>query len=388
MTVTSHRRSSVFARGLLVAAALAALSACSEEKKAEAPEVVRPVKVAEIGPPDEGRKLVYSGSVKARTEMNLGFRVSGKITERLVDVGDRVKAGDVLARIDETDYKLSLDSADANLASAQKQAEITQIALKRAQTLRDKNVSSQADLDQATLSRDQAIAAQHSAEASLDQAKNQVAYTELKADRPGIVTAVSADVGQVVASGSAVLTVAVDGSKEVLVAVPEMDVAQFKPGKAVKANFWSSDNLALDGKVREVAGSADSQSRTFAVRVALPDDDRVLLGMTATITASLDNSSPAYSVPLAALAKKGEQSIVWVVDRQKGTVNARSVTIADFSDDGVRISKGLSTGDLVVSAGTQFMKDDMKVRLPETVTSRFGSVNSMTAASVGVSAGN
>jgi RND family efflux transporter MFP subunit len=383
MSVTANRHSRVFAKGLLVAVALAALAACSDDKKAEAPEVVRPVKVAEIGPPDEGRKLVYSGSVKARTEMNLGFRVSGKITERLVDVGDRVTQGEVLARIDETDYKLSLDSARANLASAQKQAEISEIALKRAQTLRDKNVSSQADLDQATLSRDQATASRQSAEASLDQAKNQVAYAELKADKPGIVTAVSADAGQVVASGSAVLTVAIDGSKEVLIAVPEIDVSQFKPGKVVKASFWSSDNLMLDGKVREVAGSADQQSRTFAVRVALPEDARVLLGMTATIVAALDNSTPAYSVPLAALAKKGDQSVVWVVDRQKGTVSARPVTVADFSDEGVRISKGLSTGDLVVSAGTQFMKDDMKVRLPETVTSRFGSVNSMTTASVG-----
>jgi membrane fusion protein, multidrug efflux system len=374
--------------GLAITALVGFLAACSEEKKAEAPEVVRPVKVAEIGPPDAGRKLVYSGSVKARTEMNLGFRVSGKITERLVDVGDRVTAGQVLARIDQTDYQLSLDSAKANLASAQKQAEITEIALTRAKTLRDKNVSSQADLDQATLSRDQAISSRQSAEASLDQAKNQVAYTELKADKPGLVTAVSADVGQVMASGATVLTVALDGSKEVQIAVPEIDVAQFKPGKAVTARFWSSDNVVLDGKVREVAGSADAQSRTFAVRVSLPDDPRVLLGMTATVVASLDNSVPAYSVPLAALAKKGEQQVVWVVDKAKGTVSSRPVTVADFSDDGVRISKGLLTGDLVVSAGTQFMKEDMKVRLPETVSARFGSVNSMTTASIATSGSN
>ncbi len=373
---------------LAVTALAVVLASCSDEKKAEAPEVVRPVKVAEIGQPDAGRKLIYSGSVKARTEMNLGFRVSGKITDRLVDVGDRVQAGEVLARIDDTDYQLSLDSAKANLASAQKQAEITEIALTRAQTLRDKNVSSQADLDQATLSRDQAIASRQSAEASLDQAKNQVAYTELKADKPGIVTAVSADVGQVVASGSAVLTVALDGSKEVQIAVPEIDVAQFKPGKAVTARFWSSDNVVLDGKVREVAGSADAQSRTFAVRVSLPDDPRVLLGMTATVVASLDNSTPAYSIPLAALAKKGDQPIVWVVDKAKGTVSSRPVTVADFSDDGVRISKGLSTGDIVVSAGTQFMKDDLKVKLPETVSARFGSVNSMSTASISASGSN
>src|SRR6188768_610666 len=118
-------------KGVAVAAALLSLAACSEEKKAEAPEIVRPVKVTQIGAPDEGRKLVYSGSVRARTEMNLGFRVAGKITERLVDVGDRVTPGEVLARIDSTDYKLDLGSAEADLASATRQVEISGLALRR-----------------------------------------------------------------------------------------------------------------------------------------------------------------------------------------------------------------------------------------------------------------
>lgn len=240
-------------KGVAVAAALLSLAACSEEKKAEAPEIVRPVKVTQIGAPDEGRKLVYSGSVRARTEMNLGFRVAGKITERLVDVGDRVTPGEVLARIDSTDYKLDLGSAEADLASATKQVEISGLALRRAETLAAKDVTSKSQLEQAQLSSEQALAQRDSAQSALEKARNQVAYSELKSDRDGIVTAVSADRGQVVSTGTSVVTVAVDGEKEVQIAVPEMDVSHFKPGDGVKARIWSSADLVIDGKVREVA---------------------------------------------------------------------------------------------------------------------------------------
>ncbi|WP_105419808.1 efflux RND transporter periplasmic adaptor subunit [Neorhizobium sp. T25_27] len=380
--VKTRHSVSFLIKGLLVATAFGALTACSEEKKAEAPEVVRPVKVTEVAAADHGRRLQYSGSVKARTEMNLGFRVAGKITERLVDVGQRVRPGDVLAKLDAVDYQLAVRRAEADLASAQKQVEISGLARRRAETLAEKSISSQSQFEQAQLANDQAISQRESAQSALDQARNQVAYTELKSDQNGIVTTVSADIGQVVASGTPVLSVAVEGSKEVQIAVPEMDVAQFKPGKTVKARFWSATDLVLDGKVREVAGSADAQSRTFAVRVSLPDDPRVLLGMTATIEAGEDNAVATYAVPLAALSKKDGQSVVWIVDRGKGTVSSRAVKVADFSDDGVRVAEGIAKGDLVVSAGTQFMKEDMKVKLPEAIASRFGSVSSLTTASL------
>jgi len=178
----------------------------------------------------------------------------------------------------------------------------------------------------------------------------------------GIVTAINADVGQVVSSGTPVITVAVDGEKEVQVAVPEMDIAQFKVGKDVKARFWSDAALVLSGKVREVSGSAD-QSRTFAVRVSVPNDPRVLLGMTATIEALADNTQPYVSIPLSALAQKDGKQIVWLVDRSAGTVHSRAIKVADFADDGVRVADGLKAGDVVVAAGTQFMTENMKVKL-------------------------
>lgn len=382
MSVIQIRRSCVFAKGLLVAVALSALTACSEEKKVEAPDPVRPVKVVEIGGPEIGRSLVYSGSVRARTEMNLGFRVAGKITERLVDVGDRVEPGTILARLDAVDYQLSVRRADADLTSAQKQVEITGLARKRAETLAEKSVTSQSQLEQAQLAADQAQSQLQSAESALEEAQNQVAYTELKATQNGIVTTVSADVGQVVSAGTTVVAVAVDGEKEVQIAVPETDIVHFKPGKAVKASFWSARDLVLEGKVREVAGSADAQSRTFAVRVSLPADDRVLIGMTATIDAVEDNVVPTFGVPLAALAQKDGKPVVWIVERDKGEVSSRAVKVAGYGDSVARISEGLAKGDLVVSAGTQFMRDGLKVKLPETVASRFGSVSTQSTASI------
>ncbi|WP_435528416.1 efflux RND transporter periplasmic adaptor subunit [Mesorhizobium shangrilense] len=348
------------AAGLIVAAL--GLAGCSQEKT-EVKDIIRPVKVVEIAQAHDTRQLSYSGSVRARTEMNLGFRVNGKITERLVDIGQRVVPGDVLARIDATDYQLSVKSAEANLNAAERQVETADLARHRAEQLFSKNFAPKSQLDQATLSYDQAVATRDSARSSLDQAKNQVGYTDLKADRNGIVTAVAADVGQVVGTGTPVVTVAVDGEKEVLIAVPEMEIAEFKPGKIVKAAFWSDSALALDGKVREVAGSADQQSRTFAVRVSLPNDARVLLGMTANIEASATNERQLVSIPLSALAQKDSQPIVWTVDRGADTVHARPVKVAEFAADGVRVAEGLKPGDVVVAAGTQFMTENLKVKL-------------------------
>lgn len=346
---------------VLVVAVLG-LAGCSQEK-AEVKDIIRPVKVVEIGQAQTTRELDYSGSVRARTEMNLGFRVAGKVTERLVDIGQHVTSGDVLARIDPSDYDLSVKSAAASLDAAERQVETVDLTKKRAEQLYAKNFASKSQLEQATLTYNQAVATRDAARSTLAQARNQVGYTDLKASQDGIVTTVTADVGQVVGAGTPVMTVAVDGEKEVLIAVPEMDIAEFKPGKDVKASFWSDDALTLAGKVREVAGSADPQSRTFAVRVSLPNDPRVLLGMTANIEATVASRQQMVSVPLSALAEKDGQKIVWTVDRGSDTVHPRPVKVGDFTADGVNVADGLRQGDVVVAAGTQFMTENLKVKL-------------------------
>lgn len=367
MPIEFRRHISFIATIALISTLSAALVGCSEEKS-ETSQIVRPVKVVEIAHADNVRQLSYSGAVRARTEMNLGFRVSGKIVERVVNVGDRVNVGDLLARVDPTDYELAVRSASANLDAAERQVETVELVRDRAKQLLARKFASQAQFDQAVLSYNQAVATRDAAKSALSQAQNQVVYTSLAADRPGIVTSINADVGQVVGSGTPVATVAVEGEKEVQVAVPETEISNFRAGLPVKVGIWSDAGLSLDGTVREVAGSADQQSRTFSVRVSLPNDPRVLLGMTATIEASAGNGASLVSVPLSALAEKDGYPIVWVVDRGTETVRSRPVTLADFTADGVRVTEGLNVGDLVVAAGTQFMTDDLKVTISSDTT--------------------
>ncbi|RWF38016.1 MAG: efflux RND transporter periplasmic adaptor subunit, partial [Mesorhizobium sp.] len=180
------------AAGLPTAAVIAAvlgLAGCSQEKAEVVQEVVRPVKVVEIGEAQTTRQLDYSGSVRARTEMNLGFRIAGKVTERLVDIGQHVDEGDVLARIDPADYELSVKSAAASLDAAERQVETVDLARKRAEQLYAKNFAPKSQLDQARLTYDQAVATRDAARSTLAQAQNQVQYADLKASRNGIVTA-------------------------------------------------------------------------------------------------------------------------------------------------------------------------------------------------------
>lgn len=365
MLSLSRTISKFSAAGLVLASTLV-LASCNEEKAETKPDI-RPVKVVEIAKATNVRALEFSGSVKSRTEMNLGFRIAGKVTERLVDIGDRVRPGDVLSRIDPTDYKLAVDSAAANLAAADKSVQTAKLVIDRAAALFKKDAVPKAQVEQAQLAYDQAASTRIAAASSLEQAKNQLSYAELKSDRDGIVTAISADRSQVVAAGTPVVTVVAEDQKEVQIAVPENDIADFKPGKAVKARFWSDDKLVLSGRVREVSGSADAQSRTFSVRVSLPNDPRVLIGMTATVQAETVGGTDTITVPLSALAEKDGGKIVWTVDRKAATVHARPVEVADFTADGVGVTQGLEPGDIVVSAGTQFMTENLKVKLPEII---------------------
>jgi RND family efflux transporter MFP subunit len=358
-----HRTSLVTASALVLL--LPVLAGCKEEVAA-APETVRPVKVMQVAPAAASRQLVYSGTVKARVESALGFRVPGKIVERKVDIGDRVTPGQVVARIDNADLRLALQSADAQVVGAKARKDIADLALERARTLYGKGFTAKAALERAELEADQAAAALDQALSNRDQAANQQAYAELVADAAGIVTEIRADAGQVVASGTPVVVIARDGEKEVAVAVPEQEIRHFAPGKTVEIGYWADPAIHASGTVREIAGSADASSRTFAVRVTLPDDPRVRLGQTAVVTATVPIADPAVTVPLSALDGAGTAARVWVVDRAGATVAARAVEIGPVTADGVRVVSGLKPGEMVVTAGTQFMLEGKKVKLPET----------------------
>jgi RND family efflux transporter MFP subunit len=361
----SPSRSALSAAALLFAAL--ALAGCKEAAKSEvAPPADRPVKTVTLAATAGTVSRSYSGAVRARMESALSFRVGGKIVARLVDVGDHVDKDTLIARIDATDLKLSLDAATANVEAARIRRDVAADELARIQSLNQKGFAAKSALDTATGNAEAAASAYQVAVAQRDQAVNQTGYTELKADASGIVTDIRADVGQVVAAGTPIVTVARDGEKEIAFAVPEQTVTRLAKGDKVRVSAWADQSLKLSGTIREIAGAADAASRTFAVRVALPaeasDNPRLRLGMTASVEIDLPAAEDSLVVPMSALAKNGNDPIVWVFDRATSTVSARPVAPGPGAPEGVRILSGLAPGDVVIVAGTQFMRDGLKVR--------------------------
>jgi RND family efflux transporter MFP subunit len=211
---------------------------------------------------------------------------------------------------------------------------------------------------------DAAVAALDTAEAQLRQAANAVGYAVLVADKPGIVTAVAAEPGQVLSTGQAVITLAVSGETEIMIAVPEQDAGHLSVGQQAKVSLWSGPRENIAGRIREIAGQADAASRTYAVRVAVSAPPQMMrLGMTATVKFSVSEGTTAIVVPLAAVTEIGGSRVVFVVDRASKVVHATPITVSGVAADGVRIVGGLEAGDIVVSAGVQFLRDGMRVRL-------------------------
>lgn len=349
---------------LIVLAAAGGLAGCREEQAVSEP--VRPVKAMVVQTPLSERAVTYSGVIAPRIEASLGFRVSGKIVERLVSVGDTVKKGQIVAKLDQTDLKLAENSASVAVTSAKTRLAVTTDALKRAQALRPNGHISQAVVDQRQLEVDAAKAAYDSAVDQHKQARNSTGYAHLEADRDGIVTSVRAEPGQVVSVGQAVITLAQAGDTEADVAVPEQEVAALKAGQPAEVALWADPSIRSAGVIREIAGAADPASRTYAIRVSIKDKAPALrLGMTATVTFRLPTPATAVTVPLAALSEQKGGSAVFVANRETQTVSSRPVEVAGVTEAGARILNGLVPGDVVVTGGVQFLRDGMQVRLPE-----------------------
>jgi multidrug efflux system membrane fusion protein len=349
-------------RLIIIGGMVMGLAACGEQST-PAPELIRPVKAIRVEATAPTETVSLLGIVKAHNEATLSFRVPGKIVARTVNIGDRVEPGQALASLDIGDADIALRNAEVAVASAQSLRDNAQKSLDRYQALLLKGVVPQDALDGRQSALDQANAALASATSNRDQARNQLAYSTLTADAEGIVTQVSAQPGQVVAAGTPVLVVAEDGDKEVDVAVPENQIAHLSVGDKLPITFWSDVSAKLEGTVREISGSADPASRTFDVRVALPPGAAVRLGMTATIAMPMPAATNGLVVPVAAVAQQNGKPVVWVVDPSTQTVSARAVELASFVGDNVRVSGGVVPGDLVVAAGTQFMRPNEQVHV-------------------------
>jgi len=351
--------------GLALSVVAALVGGCKGEA-ASPQEAVRPVKVAIVEAAASGRTLSYSGVVRPRVESALGFRVAGKIIERSVNVGDRIEVDQQIARLDETDLKLAENSARAAVGAARSRRDVANDHLDRAKALLPKAVISQAAYDSRRNELDAATAALDSAEAQLLQAVNAVGYARLKTDRAGIVTNVAAEPGQVVAAGQSIITVADATETEIAVAVPEQDAGELSIGQVAKVTLWAGPGLSVDGRIREIAGQADAASRTYPVRIAIPaPPPSMRLGMTASVALKVARDASPMVLPVAALTERAGGPAVFVVDQANMVVRQTLVALAGTSDDGVRIASGLSVGDMVVTAGVQFLRDGMRIRLPE-----------------------
>ena len=356
--------------GLLGVAVL--LGGCKGEA-AISEATVRPVKVAIVEAAPQAHTLTYSGVVRPRIESALGFRVSGKIVERSVNVGDRVHVDQPIARLDETDLKLAENSARAAVAAARSRRDVATDNLERAKVLLPKAVISQAAYDTRRNELDAAVAALESAEAQLLQAANAVGYATLKADKAGIVTGVTAEPGQVVNIGQSVIMIADASETEIALAVPEQDAGRLQIGQWAKVTLWAGPRLSIDGRIREIAGQADTASRTYPVRISVAAPPQMRLGMTATVALRIEQETTPIVVPITALTEGASSPVVFVVDQNSKVVRRTSVALSGTSEDGVRIASGLSAGDMVVTAGVQFLRDGMRVRLMDEKTQPVGS---------------
>jgi RND family efflux transporter MFP subunit len=275
-----------------------------------------------------------------------------------------VKAGEILAQLDPQDYQLAAQAAKAQVTAAATNRDLAAADFKRYKELRDQNFISGAELER----RDAALKA---AQAQLDQAQaqgsaqgNQAAYTTLVADVSGVVTAVEAEQGQVVAAGTPVVRIAQDGQRDVVFAVPEDKVAQIKIGSGVDVRAWGAKE-AIHGAVREVAASADPVTRTFGVKVALPVKDALALGATVSVwPQALDRSGvQVIKLPTSALRQDGQSSAVWVLDTSSMTVKLQPIQIATADGNDVIVAGGLQPGMQVVSAGVHVLSPGQKVTI-------------------------
>lgn len=346
----------------LTIAAVFLVTACSKPAVQEEP--IRAVKIQTVGVQAAQATLEYAGEVRARTETRLAFRVGGKLIERPVEVGQRVKVGQLLAQLDPQDLKLATDAARAQAAAARTNRDLAAADFKRYQSLKEQNFISGAELERRESVLKGAQAQLDQAQAQLAAQGNQAAYAALRADVSGVVTAVLAERGQVVAAGAPVLQIAQDGARDVVFAVPEDKVAAVRQGSEVQVRLWSTPGT-LKGVVREVAASADPITRTFAVKVALQAKDDLALGSTVSVLpASVQHTGmPVIKLPTNALRQDGQATAVWLLDTTSMTVKSQVVQIATADGNDVVLAGGLQPGMQVVVAGVHVLAPGQKVTI-------------------------
>ncbi|MDO8974778.1 efflux RND transporter periplasmic adaptor subunit [Reyranella sp.] len=330
---------------------------------AGAEAVIRPARVAEISYKTQSRTLLLAGTVVPRIESTLGFRVAGKIVQRSVDVGAVLKPGDVIAVLDPADYQLAVDNARAALASAEADYVRAKADHDRYLNLRGSMAFVPQTLDQRQSLASTTLARVDQARSQLSSAENNLAYTVLRADAAGVVTAVQAEVGQVMSQGQGVIRLARTEELEIVVGVPEHRLKVVRAAQGASFELWSDPGRRHAARLRELSPSADPVTRTYAARFSVLEPPEFIgLGMTATLGFERPDATPVAEVPLSAIFQRGTQPAVWVVDRDTGTVELRPVSIARWRDDTAAILSGVKEGELIATAGVHKLETGQKVK--------------------------
>ncbi len=353
---------------LALPVALLALNGCSRQEAP--PEPVRAVKVVTVGLEGLQGESVYAGEIRARVESRLGFRVGGKLMQRSVDAGQRVSAGQLLAALDPQDYQLSAQAAQAQLQAAQTQRDVALADYRRFESLKAQGFISGAELERREASLKSAEAALVQARSQSQAQANQVGYAQLLATASGVVTALEAEVGQVLSAGQPVVRLAHDGPRDVVFHVPEQAVGLFRPGLPLQAQLAGSSET-LQGRVREVAASADPVTRTFTVKLALEASERLPLGSTVNVLSPMQAPKAAVQaiqLPNTALRQEGEGTAVWLLNEASMTVQSQKVTLGAVQAQQVVIASGLQPGQKVVVAGVHVLSPGQKVTLYKPAT--------------------
>jgi len=350
---------------LLVGASLALLAvslAGCNDTVAEKATPSRPVLVATVHYEAESPERSFVGTIKPRIETDMGFRVPGKVAKRLVEVGQTVDVGQPLATLDEVDLKLQAEQAEAELRAATGVQAQASAAETRARELRAKGWATDAQMDQARATADEARARLNRAQRSVELTNNSLSYATITADSRGVVTATLIDPGQVVSAGQTAIRVARFAEKEAVVAIPETLLNRAKEGVA-SVSLWSEPNKKYVAKLREIAPNADPATRTYLAKFSLPDaGDSVSLGMTATLTLADPATMRVARLPLSALFSEGRDPSFYVVD-DKGEISLKAVTVKSYESNDVVISGGVDESAKVVALGVQKLDPAQKVRV-------------------------
>ncbi|VBB04978.1 rnd efflux pump membrane fusion protein barrel-sandwich domain [Lucifera butyrica] len=323
-------------------------------------EDIPAVQTAVINTTAATQEYTYSGEVRGRYESQLAFQVSGKVIKRYVERGSTVKAGDLLMKIDPKDLQQLVNSNSAQVYSAESNLKLAEANLKRFQQLYQHGVVSKAVLDQYQTAYDVAVAGTRQASAQLSAGVNQLDYSSLYADHSGVISQINVEAGQVVGAGQPVLTIVLDGEREVEISVPENRIEELRKSPKIQVSFWALPNITTEGKVREIAPMADPVTRTYKVRITLLNPSpEIKLGMTASVTLLGNETQAAAIVPLSAIYQTGDTPCVWVVTGE--TVTLRQVKTGKFGNGTVEIVSGLQQGDRIVTAGVHKLREGQKV---------------------------